>query len=160
MPFYLRTGKRMSRKLSEVSVQFRPTPHLMFRGVQPNALAGSMLAFRLQPAEGIIQQFIAKQPGPEVVLRPVTMNFTYADAFGVSEPPRAYAWLLLDVMQGDQRLFARADWVDEAWAIVDPLVEYWAETAPRDFPNYPAGSWGPPEADALLKREGRSWRTL
>ena len=160
VPFYLRTGKRMNRKLTEVSLQFRPTPHLMFRGVERNALAGNMLAFRLQPAEGIIQQFVAKQPGPEVVLRPVTMNFTYADAFGVHEPPRAYAWLILDVMQGDQRLFARADWIDEAWAIVDPLVEHWAETAPRGFPNYPAGSWGPPEADALLKREGRSWRTL
>jgi glucose-6-phosphate 1-dehydrogenase len=88
------------------------------------------------------------------------MNFGYAEAFGITEPPRAYAWLLLDAMQGDQTLFARADWIDKAWQIVDPLVARWAEQPPADFPNYEAGSAGPEAADRLLQREGRRWRPL
>jgi glucose-6-phosphate 1-dehydrogenase len=160
VPFYLRTGKRLKRKLTEVAIHFRPTPHLMFPDVQRDALARNVLAFRLQPHEGILQQFLAKQPGPGVALRPVTMNFGYAEAFGVQEPPRAYAWLIHDVMLGDQRLFARADWIYEAWRIVDPLVEHWAENDPGDFPNYPAGSWGPAAADELMRRDGREWRAL
>ncbi|HZD04392.1 MAG TPA: glucose-6-phosphate dehydrogenase, partial [Longimicrobiales bacterium] len=160
VPFYLRTGKRLTRKITEVAIHFRPTPHLMFPDTKRDRLGRNVLAFRLQPQEGILHQLLAKQPGPEVELRPVTMTFDYAQAFGVEEPPRAYAWLIHDVIQGDQRLFARADWIDEAWSIVDPLVERWAETEPEDFPNYVAGSWGPPEADRLLARDGRQWRTL
>jgi glucose-6-phosphate 1-dehydrogenase len=159
VPFYLRTGKRLHRKLTEVSIQFRPTPHLMFPtgGENPES---HLLTFRLQPQEGILQRFVAKKPGPTLTLRPVTMNFGYADAFGIEEPPRSYAWLILDVMEGDQRLFARADWIHEAWSIVDRLVDYWGERQPRDFPNYAAGSWGPTEADRLLAREGRCWRVV
>lgn len=160
VPFYLRTGKRMRRKLTEVSLHFRPTPHLMFAGARPDPPGRNVLAFRLQPEEGILQRFMAKQPGPDVHLRPVTMSFGYAQAFGVEEPPRAYAWLIHDVMQGDQRLFARADWIDQAWSIVDPLVERWAENEPDHFPNYAAGSWGPGAADRLLGRDGREWRTF
>jgi glucose-6-phosphate 1-dehydrogenase len=160
VPFYLRSGKRMKRKLTEVSLHFKPTPHLMFHDAEGDALGRNVLAFRLQPEEGILQQLLAKQPGPDVQLRPVTMNFGYAHSFGVEEPPRAYAWLIHDVMQGDQRLFARADWIYEAWSIVDPLVELWAETEPDDFPNYPAGSWGPGAADRLLERDGREWKTF
>jgi len=160
VPFYLRTGKRMSRKLTEVSIQFRPTPHLMFAGDEARGLSSNVLTFRLQPEEGILQTFVAKEPGPEISLRPVTMNFGYASAFGVEEPPRAYAWLILDVMQGDQRLFARADWIYEAWSIVDPLIAHWDEAAAPDFPNYEAGSWGPEAADELLRRDGRGWRVL
>lgn len=159
VPFYLRTGKRLQRKLTEVSLHFRPTPHLMFVDTERDALGRNVLTFRLQPEEGIVQRLLAKQPGPDVHLQPVTMNFGYAQAFGVDEPPRAYAWLIHDVMQGDQRLFARADWIYEAWSIVDPLVKRWAESDPEDFPNYAAGSWGPAEADELLRRDGREWRT-
>jgi len=160
VPFYLRTGKRMERKLTEVAIQFRRTPHLMFPVADGEQLAGNVLAFRLQPEEGILQEFVAKQPGPTIRLRPVTMDFGYATAFGVEEPPRAYAWLILDVMEGDQRLFARADWIYEAWSVVDPLIEHWDADKPSDFPNYAAGTWGPAEAAELLGRSGRSWRTL
>jgi glucose-6-phosphate 1-dehydrogenase len=150
----------MRRKLTEIAIQFRPTPHLMFPVERRHDLGGNVLAFRLQPEEGILQEFIAKQPGPDIALRPVTMNFRYATAFGVEEPPRAYAWLIMDVMQGDQRLFARSDWIDEAWAVVDPLVEHWESTEPEGFPDYAAGSWGPDAASRLLARSGRQWRTL
>ncbi len=160
VPFYLRTGKRLKEKLTEVAIQFRPTPHMMFPHVGGTPMTSNVLAFRLQPKEAILQRFVAKEPGPEVALRPVSMNFDYADAFGVEKPPRAYAWLIQDVMQGDQRLFARADWISEAWSIVDPLVEHWSEADPGEFPNYASGTWGPDAADALLEREGRCWRSL
>jgi glucose-6-phosphate 1-dehydrogenase len=116
--------------------------------------------FEVQPNEGIVQTLAAKQPGPVLAVRTVTMNFRYAEAFGVDEPPRAYAWLLLDAMQGDQTLFARADWVDRAWEVVDPVVERWTSQPVRDFPNYAAGSAGPDAADELLRRDGRRWRSL
>ena len=158
VPFYLRTGKRMARKLTEVAIQFKPTPHVMFPRREGDGVPPNVLAFRLQPEEGIVQRFIAKQPGPEITLRDVTMDFCYADAFGVEEPPRAYAWLLLDVMQGDQTLFARADWIAEAWRTVDPIVERWETEPAEDFPNYAAGTWGPMAADSLIERDERIWR--
>lgn len=157
VPFYLRTGKRMARKLTEVAIQFKPTPHVMFPQ-QDSGSAPNVLAFQLQPEEGIVQRFIAKQPGPDLTLSDVTMDFRYADAFGVERPPRAYAWLLLDVMQGDQTLFARADWINEAWRTVDPIVQHWENEPPGDFPNYAAGSWGPEAAEDLMRRDGRAWR--
>jgi glucose-6-phosphate 1-dehydrogenase len=120
----------------------------------------SVLVFEVQPDEGIVQTIAAKQPGPELSVRTVTMNFRYAEAFGVEEPPRAYAWLLRDAMQGDQTLFARADWIDRAWQIVDPIIERWASAPPGDFPNYAAGSSGPAAADRLIQGDGRRWRTL
>jgi len=160
VPFYLRTGKRLARKMTEVAIWFKPTPHLMFpiRRGQPGQ--GSVLVFRLQPDEGIVQTLAAKQPGPDLALSTVTMNFRYAEAFGVDEPPRAYAWLLLDAMQGDQTLFARGDWIDKAWQIIDPIVDRWASQPPADLPNYPAGSQGPAAADAMIQRDGRRWRKL
>ena len=158
VPFYLRTGKRLPRKLTEVAIQFKPTPHVMFP--RSGSDSPSVLIFRLQPEEGIIQHFLAKQPGPEVTLRDVKMSFRYADAFGVEKPPRAYAWLLLDVMQGDQTLFARADWINEAWRAVDPIVERWENDRPTDFPNYDGGSWGPAAAARLMERDGRAWRDV
>ncbi|RPJ74881.1 MAG: glucose-6-phosphate dehydrogenase (NADP(+)), partial [Acidobacteria bacterium] len=160
VPFYLRTGKRLARKMTEVAIWFKPTPHLMFpiRRGQPGQ--GSVLVFRLQPDEGIVQTLAAKQPGPDLALSTVTMNFRYAEAFGVDEPPRAYAWLLLDAMQGDQTLFARGDWIDKAWQIIDPIVDRWASQPPADLPNYPAGSQGPTAADAMIQRDGRRWRKL
>jgi glucose-6-phosphate 1-dehydrogenase len=159
VPFYLRTGKRMARKLTEVAIQFKPTPHLMFRGLDSPPPHNSVLVFEVQPDEGIVQTLAAKQPGPDLAIRTVTMNFRYADAFGVEEPPRAYAWLLLDAMQGDQTLFARADWIDRAWQIVDPIVERWA-SAPAQVPIYAAGSAGPAEAEEMMRRDGRRWRPL
>jgi glucose-6-phosphate 1-dehydrogenase len=120
----------------------------------------SALVFELQPEEGIAQILAAKQMGPDLAVRPVKMMFRYAEAFGVEEPPRAYAWLLLDVMQGDQTLFARSDWVDKAWEIVDPIVKLWDADVPADFPNYGAGSAGPTSAFELIGRDGRQWRPL
>lgn len=159
VPFYLRTGKRMSRKLTEVAIQFKPTPHIMFDPEEQGPQHRSVLAFRLQPEEGILQTFVAKQPGPRICLTPVTSSFHYADAFGIDQPPRAYAWLILDAMDGQQTLFAREDWVDRAWTVVDPVVEM-AETAGGEFPNYASGTPGPNAAEELLARDGRSWREL
>ena len=160
VPFYLRTGKRLGRKLTEVAIQFKPTPHLMFRGRGSRPSHTDVLVFEVQPNEGIVQTLAAKQPGPDLAIRTVTMNFRYAEAFGVEEPPRAYAWLLLDVMQGDQTLFARADWIDKAWQIVDPIVDRWASERPKSVPNYAAGSAGPALADHVMQRDGRRWRPL
>jgi len=159
VPFYLRTGKRMARKLMEVAIHFKPTPHLMFPA-EHDGVGGNILVFRLQPNEGIIQTFVGKQPGPGLTLQPVTMDFCYATAFGIEQPPRAYAWLLHDVMEGDQTLFARADWIYCAWQIVEPVVDHWASHKPHDFPNYAAGSWGPLAAEGLLRGDGREWKTL
>jgi glucose-6-phosphate 1-dehydrogenase len=119
-----------------------------------------VLVFEVQPNEGIEQTLAAKQPGPDLAVRTVRMNFRYAEAFGVDEPPRAYAWLLLDAMQGDQTLFARADWIDRAWQVVDPVIDHWASQPVTDFPNYAAGSAGPTAADELMQRDGRRWRSL
>ena len=157
VPFYLRTGKSLTRKVSEITIHFKPTPHLMFP-VEQDDLGGNILAFRLQPEEGIRQTFVAKQPGPGLCLQPVTMNFQYASAFGIEQPPKAYAWLLHDAMGGDQTLFARADWIDRAWQIVEPVITHWASEPPSDFPNYAAGSWGPDAAEAMLRREQRVWQ--
>lgn len=160
VPFYLRTGKRLSRRLTEVVIQFKPTPHLMFP-VDRGRMHCNVLLFRLQPDEGILQTFAAKQPGPEVTVTPVTMTFSYANAFGIARAPRAYAWLLHDAMKGDQTLFARADWIDRAWRIVDPLIARWnAASGDGNFPNYAAGSWGPAAADELLRSDGREWRVI
>jgi glucose-6-phosphate 1-dehydrogenase len=160
VPFYLRTGKRLPRKQSEVAIQFKPTPYLMFPRQDSDPAHQSALVFELQPEEGIIQTLAAKQPGPDLSLQRVTMTFRYAEAFGITDPPRAYAWLLLDVMQGDQTLFARTDWIDRAWQIIDPIVDRWTAEAPADFPNYPAGSAGPSAAEDLMRRDGRVWRPL
>ena len=156
VPFFLRTGKRMEQKLTEICIQFKPTPHLMFP-VDPGALQRNLLVFRLAPQEGIIQFFAAKRPGPELEMCPVRMNFLYSNAFALAEESRAYAWLLRDVMQGDQTLFARADWIDEAWSLTDPIVEGSAGGAPL---TYPAGSWGPEAADRLIEESGRAWREI
>jgi glucose-6-phosphate 1-dehydrogenase len=158
VPFYLRTGKRLARKLTEVSVHFKPTPHLMFPLGNGHPRHQNVLTFRVQPEEGILQRFVAKQPGSEIQLTPVTSRFLYANAFGITSPPRAYAWLLLDVMEGDQTLFTREDWIDQAWSIVDPVVERLADDPPKDLPNYAAGTWGPKAAADLLTRDGREWK--
>ena len=160
VPFYLRTGKRLPRRISEIALHFKATPHLMFPLTESGRLQNNTLTFRLQPQEGIFHRFLAKQPGPELRLRPVTMQFRYDAAFGVEELPSAYELLLLDEMQGDQTLFARSDWIYRAWSIVDPLVRRSETAASGDLPNYAAGTWGPAAAETLLEREARHWQVV
>jgi glucose-6-phosphate 1-dehydrogenase len=154
VPFYLRSGKRLPRKLTEIAVRFKRTPHLMFRSLRDRAPGANTIVFNLQPDEGIALSFEVKQPSEELRMRSVDMHFDYDAIFG--EPPESYEALLLDCMQGDQTLFVRADWVDLAWSLFTPLLEAWVHSPPDDFPNYPAGTWGPPAADALT--DNRRWR--
>jgi glucose-6-phosphate 1-dehydrogenase len=157
VPFYLRTGKRLATRASEIAVQFRQTPHLVFRR-NPEILAEpNRLVLRIQPDEGMSLSFGAKLPGPDLRIKPVEMDFDYGRAFG-GEPPEAYERLLLDAMKGDATLYARGDWVDMAWELLGPVLDAWTAGDPGTFPNYEAGTWGPAEADALLERDGRRWR--
>jgi glucose-6-phosphate 1-dehydrogenase len=155
VPFYLRTGKRLARRASEIAIQFRRTPHMIFRR-QPGGVQGNVLVIRIQPDEGMALAVMAKVPGPDLKLGPVTLDFRYGDVFG-AEPPEAYERLLLDAIAGDPTLYARGDWVEQAWTILEPVLEAWgADPAPP--PLYEAGSWGPAEADAFIARDGRAWR--
>jgi glucose-6-phosphate 1-dehydrogenase len=155
VPFYLRTGKRLPKRVSEIAIAFRRTPHLIFRrdpaGVNPNTLV-----LRIQPDEGISLTVEAKTPGPELRLRPVTMDFRYGAVFG-GETPEAYERLLLDAIHGDATLYARGDWVEHAWAALEPVLRAWSVGEPK-LPPYDAGSWGPAEADVFIERDGRKWR--
>jgi glucose-6-phosphate 1-dehydrogenase len=158
VPFYLRTGKRLPKRASEIAVQFKRTPHLVFRR-NPEILAEpNMLVLRIQPDEGMSLSFGAKQPGPELRIKPVEMDFDYGQAFG-GEPPEAYERLILDAMKGDATLYARGDWVDLAWELLSPVLDRWA-TGDAKLGEYEAGSWGPPEADTLIERAGRRWRNV
>jgi glucose-6-phosphate 1-dehydrogenase len=156
VPFYLRTGKRMPIKDSEAMIQFRPVPHQSF----PNsALADwqpNRLFIHIQPDEGILLRFQAKRPGSMFRLSPVDMRFTYHEAFKIS-PPEAYETLLYDILINDATLFMRADQVEAAWSAIMPILESWEAVSPEDFPNYPAGNWGPESAETLIARDGRSW---
>jgi glucose-6-phosphate 1-dehydrogenase len=158
VPFYLRTGKRLAKRATEIAIQFRDVPHRLFADAatdtQPN-----LLAIRVQPDEGILLRFGSKVPGLGLAIRPVTMDFTYGTAFSV-DAPEAYETLILDAMLGDQSLFTRADEVEAAWSIVTPIHEAWVDGPPPDFPNYAAGTWGPDAADDLMGRDGRRWRRL
>jgi glucose-6-phosphate 1-dehydrogenase len=158
VPFYVRTGKRLPKRATEIAIQYREVPHRLFQdeGVEPDA---NLLAIRIQPDEGIMLRFGAKVPGLGLDVRSVTMDFSYGSAFSVDSPD-AYETLILDALQGDASLFTRADEVEEAWSIVDPIIEAWAGAPAPDLPNYEAGSWGPAAADELLAREGRRWRRL
>ena len=154
VPFFLRTGKNLPTKSSEVIVRFRPAPHPILDRVQGDPPAPNALVLRVQPEEGISLYFEAKVPGIRGPLQPVSMDFFYASAFGI-EPPEAYERLLLDAMVGDATLFARRDEVEAAWALVDPILRAWAAAGEPE--PYPAGSWGPAGADAMLEAEGRRW---
>jgi glucose-6-phosphate 1-dehydrogenase len=156
VPFYLRTGKRLKRAHTEVAIQFKQAPHMVFRQInaEPNSLV-----LNIQPSEGISLSFGAKAPGSAMQIRPVTMDFSYRDAFGGATRD-AYATLLNDCIRGDATLFDRADSVEAAWQIVDPILKAWQEASPPPFPNYPAGSEGPRAADDLTGSEGRRWRPL
>ena len=158
VPFYLRTGKRMPRRVTEIAVQFKRAPHMLFRETSVEALNPNLLVLHIQPDEGVSLRFDAKIPGPQMSLGTVKMDFEYADYFG-STPQTGYETLLYDCMQGDSTLFHRSDVVEASWEAVMPVLDVWKTLTPRNFPNYPAGSWGPKEADDLIQRDGRQWRT-
>jgi len=156
VPFYVRSGKRLARRATEIAIQFRRPPHLMFQN-GGRSFAANVLVIRIQPNEGVSLCFEIKVPGVDVKMTSVQMDFAYASAFGATDHS-AYETLLLDAMVGDGTLYARSDQVETAWAIVDPIVQAWSADPPRDFPNYVAGSWGPGIADAFIARDGVRWR--
>ena len=156
VPFYLRAGKRLPKRVTDISIHFRPAPYPLFRKVTSINAQPNVLAIRIQPDEGISLKFDSKVPGPAVRSAPVTMEFRYATSFG-AEPPEAYERLLLDTMLGESTLFARRDEVETAWAWLDPLLKAWAGDG-QDPDFYPAGTWGPEAADRLIERDGRKWR--
>jgi len=156
VPFYLRTGKCLPARISEVSVVFRPVPHQSFPKPALEGWETNRLVIQIQPNEGIAMCVQAKRPGLEVRLDSVAMEFCYQEVFQTPSP-EAYETLLLDVLQGDATLFMRADQIEAAWSVVTPVLEAWAAKAPVGFPNYPAGSWGPEAADRLLTGDERHW---
>ena len=159
VPFYLRTGKRLASRGTEIVIQFRRAPFMLFRKTTVEDLSANQLVIRVQPSEGISLRFGAKIPGPVMRQGDVEMDFCYADYFG-STPSTGYERLLYDCMIGDQTLFQRADMVEAGWNIVTPMLDVWRALPPRNFPNYAAGSSGPKEADDLLVRDGRAWREM
>jgi glucose-6-phosphate 1-dehydrogenase len=158
VPFYLRTGKRLPQRTTEVAVQFKRVPSLLFRQTSIEQLTPNFLVLQIQPDEGISFQFGAKIPGPTVQMGSVNMDFCYADYFG-STPSTGYETLLYDCMIGDATLFQRSDNVELGWSVVTPILDVWNALPAREFPNYAAGSWGPKDADELLERDGRQWRS-
>jgi glucose-6-phosphate 1-dehydrogenase len=155
VPFYLRTGKRLTRQASEIAIHFRGVPHQSFPPESTLDWQSSRLVMSIQPDEGIVLRFQAKHPGPKMHLRSVEMQFNYQDAFAARSPD-AYETLLWDVMKNDATLFMRADQVEAAWRLLMPVLEVWAVAPPSDFPNYAAGTWGPEDAQGLLA-QGHSW---
>jgi glucose-6-phosphate 1-dehydrogenase len=156
VPFYLRTGKRLPTQVSEVSIRFRAVPHQSFPAEAALDWQPARLVVCIQPDEGIVMKFQAKQPGPHLRLRPVDMRFSYQETFETPSPD-AYETLLWDVMRNDATLFMRADQVEAAWSLLMPVLEVWAASPPEDFPNYTAGSWGPEAAEVLIAQDGHSW---
>ncbi len=157
VPFFLRSGKRMARRASEIAVQFREPPHLMFPLDHGKTISPNVIAIRVQPDEGISLAFDIKVPGVGVRMTAARMDFSYAEAFGPAAHS-AYETLLLDCMLGDATLFTRGDGVEAAWEVVDPVIQAWTEKDPEHFPNYAAGSWGPAVADEFIARDGARWR--
>ena len=159
VPFYLRTGKRLPKKVTEIAIQFRDVPLLIFQSAAQQT-SPNVLALRIQPNEGISLRFEAKMPGTELRSRTVNMDFSYGSSFGMATAD-AYHRLLLDCMLGDQTLFTRADEVEEAWRVVTPIVTAWDSPAdPALIPKYEAGTWEPTEAEFMINRDGRQWRRL
>jgi glucose-6-phosphate 1-dehydrogenase len=158
VPIYMRTGKRLARKVTEIAVTLKPVPHLAFEqagsvGVQPNQIVMTM-----QPNEGVTLSLGAKIPGSRMRIRPVNMEFLYGTAF-MTESPEAYERLLMDAMRGDATLFTRDDEVESQWRIIDPILEAWGQL-PGPLPQYPAGSGGPEEAGALMLADDHHWRAI
>jgi glucose-6-phosphate 1-dehydrogenase len=156
VPFYLRTGKRLATRDTEIAIQFKRAPFVLFRKTPVERLPTNRLVLHIQPDEGISLRFGAKMPGSVMSIGAVDMDFDYQDYFG-DTPSTGYERLLHDCMVGDATLFQRADQVEAGWAVVAPIQEAWSETPPPDFPNYQAGSWGPGESFELLRRDGREW---
>jgi glucose-6-phosphate 1-dehydrogenase len=159
VPFYVRTGKSLPQRVTEIAIQFKRAPFILFRKTSVEHLTPNQLVVHIQPEEGIDLFFGAKVPGPIVRLGTVHMHFHYKDYFG-STPSTGYERLLYDCMTGDATLFQRADMVEAGWSVVAPILDVWRALPPRSFPNYPAGSWGPREADELMERDGRQWRRI
>ena len=153
VPFYLRTGKRLARRSTEIMIQFKRAPHIVFREreVEPNRLV-----LNIQPEEGVSVSFGAKRPGTEMSIGTVTMNFSYKEGFG-GTTRSAYATLLNDCLRGDATLFDRGDSVEAAWSLVDPILDVWSAAKTAGVPVYSSGTWGPKESDQLLERDGRQW---
>ncbi|MEO9147073.1 MAG: glucose-6-phosphate dehydrogenase [Ginsengibacter sp.] len=156
VPFYVRTGKYLHEKLTELTIQFKPAPDFAFPKEASETWKPNRLTIGISPEMNICLRFQAKQPGQAVVLNPVDMVFNYKDAYK-GEEPEAYETLLYDIMDGDATLFMRGDQVEAAWKVVMPILEAWSSLKPMDFPNYSPDSWGPKDADALIARDGRNW---
>ena len=159
VPFYLRTGKYLKRRVTEIAIRFHQAPYTLFRGTDVERMNPNWMILRIQPNEGIALEFAAKRPGPTVKLSSVSMDFAYETYFK-TEPNTGYETLLFDCMIGDATLFQRADNIEAGWQAVQPILDAWANNQPRDLPNYAAGGSGPAAADELLARDGRAWRPL
>ena len=159
VPFYLRTGKRLPKRVTEVAIQFKSAPLTLFRETPIEKLRTNRLVIHIQPDEGISLRFGAKIPGPIMRLGAVEMDFNYVDYFGTMLST-GYERLLYDCMIGDATLFQRADMVEAGWRVIEPVIDVWKALPPRSFPNYAAGAWGPKEADELLENDGREWRVI
>lgn len=156
VPFYLRAGKRLPKRATEIAVVFKEVPGILFsQGAKKNE--NNVLVIRIQPDEGISLKINCKVPGPSSPIQPVKMDFRYGSYFGLT-PPEAYERLICDCMLGDGTLFARGDEVLTSWKWITPVLDRWHESTPSDFPNYPSGTWGPKAADELMTRDGRAWR--
>ena len=159
VPFYLRTGKRMSKRHTEITIQFKRTPFELFRNAPFHKLHTNQLVIQVQPVEGISLSFGAKIPGPVLRVGSVDMSFEYSKYFG-TDAYTGYEVLLYDCMIGDATLFQRADMVEAGWSVVDPVLDVWTALPPRRFPNYAAGTWGPKDSDELMERDERQWREI
>jgi len=155
VPFYLRTGKRLGRRVTEVAIVFKRAPHLPFETTATEELGQNALVFRVQPDEGLALRFGSKVPGTAMEVRDVTMDFAYGEAFTESSP-EAYERLILDVLIGEAPLFPRHEEVEQSWRILDPVEDFWAAQGQPE--PYPAGTWGPDGATQMLARDGRTWR--
>jgi glucose-6-phosphate 1-dehydrogenase len=161
VPFYVRTGKALHSKSTLITVQFKAAPQYAFPSEAGETWRPNRLMISIQPQMDIRLRFQAKQPGPHMTLQPVDMIFSYADAYGAdSKQPEAYETLLEDVIEGNPTLFMRADQVEAAWKIIEPILEAWQSRPPVDFPNYAPGTWGPEDAEALIAKYGHHWATL
>ncbi len=159
VPIYIRTGKALPKRVSEVAVQFKAVPHMLFNTDTDHPLEPNVLALRIQPDEGLALRIGTKLPGPKVKIYPVKMDFRYGSTFG-DQSPEAYERLLLDVMAGDATLFMRDDAVEASWQWIQPILDAWSASGERWLPEYPAGTWGPVEADRLIDTDGYAWRQL
>ncbi|MEP6756015.1 MAG: glucose-6-phosphate dehydrogenase [Chthonomonadales bacterium] len=160
VPFYLRSGKRMPKRMAHISIQFKRVPHMFFNLGGGDQIEPNVLTIQIQPDEGISLKVGAKVPGPEMRIQQVKMEFSYGESFG-SHPATAYETLLLDAMLGDPTLFNRSDAVEQSWEVLAPVLGTWEATRSfTQFPNYAAGDWGPAAADTLLQRDGRAWNNV